>query len=64
MELSREEAADILSRVDHTLLKAFATWEDIEKLMGVRVNLQLWVKVRPDWRNNLSDLKTLGYESK
>ena len=38
--------------------------EDIEKLMGVRVNLQLWVKVRPDWRNNLSDLKTLGYESK
>ena len=38
--------------------------EDIEKLMGVRVNLQLWVKVRPAWRNNLSDLKTLGYESK
>ena len=37
--------------------------EDIEKLMGVRVNLQLWVKVRPDWRNNLSDLKPLGYES-
>lgn len=32
MKLSREEAADILSRVDHTLLKAFATWEDIEKL--------------------------------
>ncbi len=33
----------------------------IEKLLGKRVNLQLWVKVRPDWRNTLEDLKTLGY---
>ena len=32
MNLTKEEAADILSRVDHTLLKAFAKWEDIEKL--------------------------------
>jgi GTP-binding protein Era len=36
---------------------------DIEKLLGTHVNLQLWVKIRPDWRNNLSDLKTLGYEN-
>ncbi|MCR5209642.1 MAG: deoxyribose-phosphate aldolase [Lachnospiraceae bacterium] len=32
MNISKENAADILSRVDHTLLKAFAKWEDIEKL--------------------------------
>lgn len=38
--------------------------EDIEKLLGTRVNLKLWVKVRPDWRNNLSDLHTLGYDFK
>ena len=37
---------------------------DIERLMGTQVNLQLWVKIRPDWRNNLSDLRTLGYEVK
>ena len=37
---------------------------DIENLLGSHVNLQLWVKVRPDWRNNVSDLKTLGYETK
>ena len=37
---------------------------DIENLLGSQVNLQLWVKIRPDWRNNLSDLKTLGYEGK
>lgn len=35
--------------------------EDIEKLLGMHVNLQLWVKVRSDWRNNSEDLKTLGY---
>ena len=34
---------------------------DIENLLGMHVNLQLWVKVRPDWRNNAEDLKTLGY---
>ena len=34
---------------------------DIELLVGQRVNLQLWVKVRPDWRNRAEDLRTLGY---
>ena len=35
---------------------------DIERLMGTRIHLQLWVKVREDWRNRKGDLKTLGYE--
>ncbi len=35
---------------------------DIEKLLDTHVNLKLWVKVRPDWRNNVSDLKNLGYD--
>ncbi|HWQ59121.1 MAG TPA: GTPase Era [Clostridia bacterium] len=35
---------------------------DIEWLLGVRVNLQLWVKVKDDWRNRESVLKELGYE--
>ncbi|MBE5760463.1 MAG: GTPase Era [Clostridiales bacterium] len=35
--------------------------EDIERLMDTRVNLKLWVKVVPDWRNRIGDLKTLGY---
>lgn len=37
---------------------------DIEKLLGLHVNLKLWVKVRPDWRNRTSDLRTLGYDVK
>ncbi len=36
--------------------------QDIEKLLDTHINLKLWVKIRPDWRNNPSDLKTLGYE--
>ena len=38
--------------------------QDIEGLLGTRVNLQLWVKVRQDWRNRPEDLRTLGYEDK
>lgn len=34
---------------------------EIELLLGTQVNLQLWVKVRPGWRDNLNDLRTLGY---
>ena len=34
---------------------------DIERLLDTHVNLQLWVKVRPGWRDSQEDLKTLGY---
>lgn len=36
---------------------------DIEKLIGAKVFLQLWVKVRADWRNNLKTLKEFGYKN-
>ncbi|MGI6189039.1 MAG: GTPase Era [Clostridiales bacterium] len=35
---------------------------DIEKLLGTRIYLELWVKVRKDWRDSAIDLKNLGYE--
>ena len=38
--------------------------KDIEQLLGMHVNLKLWVKVRPDWRNRMDDLRTLGYDRK
>ena len=38
--------------------------EDIEALLNTHVNLKLWVKIRPDWRNQPGDLKTLGYTMK
>ena len=39
-----------------------AAREDMEWLLGVRVNLQLWVKIKDDWRNRQSVLNELGYE--
>ena len=38
--------------------------KDIETLLGSHVHLQLWVKVRENWRNRMDDLRTLGYEEK
>ena len=39
-----------------------AAREDMEWLLGVKVNLQLWVKIKDDWRNRQSVLNELGYE--
>ena len=36
--------------------------KDIEDLLGCHVNLQIWVKVKEDWRNSPSVLHELGYE--
>jgi len=35
---------------------------DIERLLGTKVFLELWVKVKKDWRNNERALKELGFE--
>ncbi len=35
--------------------------EDIEKLLGGKVNLKIWVKVKEGWKNKQDLLKTLGY---
>ena len=35
---------------------------DIERMLDTKVNLQLWVKIKDDWRNSNSVLKTLGYK--
>lgn len=34
---------------------------DIERLLGSKVYLELWVKVKKDWRNRSSDLFELGF---
>lgn len=41
---------------------ASAAREDMETLFDSKVFLQVWVKVKPDWRNKLSVLRTLGYQ--
>lgn len=36
--------------------------KDMEWLVGCRINLQLWVKIKEDWRNKPAVLHELGYE--
>ncbi len=40
-----------------------ASRTDIQELLGVQVNLKLWVKVRDDWRNDSNVMRSLGYKS-
>lgn len=35
---------------------------DIERFLGSKVYLELWVKVKKDWRDNPSTLKSFGYK--
>ena len=47
-----------------TMLKRIgqAARQDMEWMLGNKVNLQLWVKVKEDWRNSVGMLRELGYE--
>ena len=48
------------------MLKKIGTMarKDIERLLGDRVYLQLWVKVVPKWRDKSAMLKDYGYRNK
>lgn len=37
---------------------------DIEELLEKQANLQLWVKVKKDWRDSDFLLKNFGYQEK
>ena len=36
---------------------------DLEKELDTRVFLELWVKVKEDWRNNTFQMRNFGYQS-
>ena len=37
---------------------------EIEKMMEIKINLKLWVKVRKEWRDSDIQLKNFGYNGK
>ena len=37
---------------------------EIERLLGSNVNLQIWIKVKKDWRDSDFLLKNFGYNEK
>ena len=47
-----------------SMLKKISTYarQDIEKFLGAKVNLKIWVKVKSEWRDSAFVLKELGYK--
>ena len=50
----RESHKGIIIGKNGSMLKKIGTYarEDLEKMLGIKINLKLWVKVREDWVNN------------
>ncbi|MDP3058168.1 MAG: GTPase Era [bacterium] len=61
--VERESQKGMIIGKQGSMLKEIGTLAriDIEALLGNRVHLELWVKVRKDWRNKSEDLKHMGY---
>ena len=62
----RESHKGIIIGKGGSMLKRIgsAARREIEALMGARVNLQLWVKVRREWRDSELYMKNYGYYQK
>lgn len=62
----KESHKGILIGHGGTMLKKIGTdaRTDIEGLVGTKVNLKLWVKVRRNWRDSDAQLKNMGFDIK
>jgi GTP-binding protein Era len=49
-----------------SMLKKISTMarEDMERLLGAKVYLETWVKVKEQWRDNLNLIRSLGFDSR
>lgn len=59
----RESHKSIIIGKNGQKLKSIATKsrQDIENFLNSKVFMDLWVKIRKDWRNNESQMRNLGY---
>jgi GTP-binding protein Era len=62
--VERDSQKGIIIGKNGRMLKAIGVGarEQIEQLLGVQVYLDLWVKVKKDWRNKPGALREFGYE--
>ena len=62
----RDSHKGIIIGKDGNMLKKIGTYarEDLEEMLGTKVNLKLWVKVKKDWRDSDFLLKNFGYDPK
>lgn len=63
--VERDSQKLIVLGKDGQMLKQIgqAARESIQELIGTKVYLDLWVKVRPKWRSDDAELRRLGYRS-
>jgi GTP-binding protein Era len=63
--VERDSQKLIVLGKDGSMLKQIgqAARESIQELIGTKVYLDLWVKVRPKWRSDDAELRRLGYRS-
>lgn len=64
MLCEKESHKGIIIGKDASMLKRITQYakQDIEKSLGCRIKLKLWVKVRKEWRDSVIALKDLGYK--
>ena len=62
--VERDSQKGIIIGAKGSMLKEIGTQArlDMEALLGNRVNLQLWVKVRDKWRQDITQLGRFGYD--
>jgi GTP-binding protein Era len=62
--VERESQKGIIIGKSGVMLRSIgeAARQDIENLLGSRIYLDLWVKTRKDWRNQLNELRRFGYD--
>ncbi|WP_101697702.1 GTPase Era [Clostridium minihomine] len=61
----RDTHKGILIGKGGSMLKKIGTYAraDMERFFDCKINLQLWIKVKEDWRNRENLLRSLGYDS-
>ena len=62
----RESHKGIIIGKQGSMLKKIGSYarRDMERLLGSPINLQIWIKVKKDWRDNDFLLKNFGYDQK
>jgi GTP-binding protein Era len=63
--VERDSQKRIIIGKDGNLIKTIKTRSinDIKKLLGCKIHLDLWVKVKKDWKDRPNDLNQLGYSN-
>lgn len=61
----RDTHKGILIGKKGSMLKKISTYarQDMESFFGCKVNLQVWIKVKEDWRNKESLMRSFGFDS-